>query len=74
MKDTPMGSGPQHTPRPQDVKPASTGDYLTPPAKAVKPKATSGDKERPVMKQVQRRQPIVSAKRPKHESVRKAFS
>jgi hypothetical protein len=51
-----------------------TGPEKTEPSVRVNPKATSGDMERPVMMEVARAEPIVSADRPKHVSVRKALS
>jgi hypothetical protein len=41
--------------------------------KRVTPKATSGDKERPVFMEVERKRPIISADRPVHQSIRKPW-
>ena len=88
MKKTPMGSGPQHRPIQKRVTPASRnssganaydlgrGDepQHKEPQVRVTPKSTSGDVERPVHMNVVRAKAPVSAKRPKHVSVRKALT
>lgn len=69
-----MGSGPQYREPSERVKGRSTGSPYSDPSVRMIPKATSGDKEKPVHITVVRAKPIVSADRPKHVSVQRALT
>lgn len=65
-------------PRPRDSGPSpyekESGPAYSENPKRTTPKSTSGDKERPVFMERQRQRAPISAKRPKHQSVRRALT
>lgn len=68
MRSTPFGDSAQHTPPARAVAPKSSGSQYEVASKHLTPKSTTGDVERPAMKEVQRSRAPITKERPKFEA------